>query len=73
MTAVDPGERMGHEQAQNLPTLEPGADAAFAALSGGVAASEPSGVFPAGSGRRTGSLGDLCGLRGEGSPRGQGL
>lgn len=36
--------------------------------------SELSGVLPAAEhGRRTGSLGDLCGLRGERSARGQGL
>ena len=64
---------MGHEQAQNLPSLEPGADPAAAALAGGVAAGEASGVFPARSGGGVEPLGDLCGLRGEGSPRGQGL
>ncbi len=37
--------RKGHEQAQNLPPMEPGADAAAAALAGGVAAGKPSGVF----------------------------
>ena len=42
---MDPGERMAYAQAQNLPSLEPGADAAAAALAGGVAAGKPSGVF----------------------------
>jgi hypothetical protein len=45
------GVRMGHEQAQNLPPLAAGADAAAAALASGVAAGEPSGVHPAGHGR----------------------
>jgi len=48
---MDLGVRMGHKQAQNLPSLEPGADVVAAALAGGVAAGEPSGVLPAGSGR----------------------
>ena len=47
---MDLGVRVGHEQAQNLPPMEPGAGAAAAALAGGVAAGKPSGVFPAGSG-----------------------
>jgi hypothetical protein len=47
---MDLGVRMGHEQAQNLPPMEPGADAAAAALASGVAAGEPSGVLSAGSG-----------------------
>ncbi|MFM9102581.1 MAG: hypothetical protein ACKOPS_15140 [Cyanobium sp.] len=38
VTAMDLGGTMGHEQAQNLPPLESGADAAAAALAGGVAA-----------------------------------
>jgi len=38
MTGIDLGRKMGHQQAQNLPPLEPGADAAAAALPGGVAA-----------------------------------
>ena len=73
VTAMDPGGKMCYAQAQNLPSLEPGADVAAAALADGVAAGKPSGVFPARPGRRAGSLGDLCGLRGEGSARGQGL
>ena len=48
---MDLGGRMGHEQAQNLPFLEPGADVVAAALAGGVAAGEPSGVLPVGPGR----------------------
>jgi len=40
---------MGHEQ--DLPPLEPRADAAAAALTGGLAAGEPSGVLPARSHR----------------------
>ena len=40
---------MGPEQ--DLPPLESRADAAPASLTGGLAAGEPSGVLPAGSGR----------------------
>ena len=47
---MDLGGRIGHENAQNLPSLEPRADAAAAALVGGVAAGEPYGVLPAGHG-----------------------
>jgi hypothetical protein len=35
VTAIDLRGRMGHEQAQNLPSLEPGADAAAATLAQG--------------------------------------
>jgi hypothetical protein len=45
VTAIDLGGRIGHEQAQNLPFLEPGADVVSAALDGGVAAVNPSGFF----------------------------
>jgi len=45
VTAIDSGETIGHEQAQSLPSLERGADLVDAALAGGVAACEPSGVF----------------------------
>ena len=38
---------MGHEQAQYLPSLEPGACLVAAAIAGGVTAGEPSGVLPA--------------------------
>jgi hypothetical protein len=38
VTAIDLGWRMEHEQGQNLPPLEPGADPAAATLTGGVAA-----------------------------------
>jgi hypothetical protein len=50
VTAVVPGERLGHGQAQNLSRLEPGADAAAAALTSGLTAGEPPGVLSAGSG-----------------------
>ena len=43
--------RMGHGQAQIIPPLEPRADAAAAAITGGLVAGEPPGVLPAGSGR----------------------
>lgn len=47
---MDLRERMGHGQAQVLPRLEPGADAAATALTSGLAAGEPPGVLSAGSG-----------------------
>ncbi len=47
---MDLGERMGLGQAQIFPPLEPRADAAAAALTGGLAAVEPSGLLPARSG-----------------------
>ncbi len=47
---MDLGGGVGHEQAQNLPTLEPGADVVAAALADGVAAGKPSGVLPVGPG-----------------------
>jgi len=46
---------MGHGQAQILSRLEPGADAAAAALTSGLAAGEPPGVLFVGSGQRAGS------------------
>jgi len=49
VTAMDLPGRMGHEQ--DLPPLEPRAGAAAAAITGGLAAGEPPGVLPAGSGR----------------------
>jgi hypothetical protein len=42
---MDPGEIIGHEQAQSLSSLEPGTNVVAAALAGGVTACEPSGVF----------------------------
>ncbi len=51
VTAMVLGETMGHAQAQVIPPLEPRADAALSAVTGRVAAREPPGVLPAGSGR----------------------
>ena len=51
MIAVVLGETMGHGQAQVVPPLEPRADTAASAITGGLAAGEPPGVFPARSGR----------------------
>ena len=48
---MDLGETIGHEQAQNLPSLESGADVAAASLAGGVAAGAAPGVLFAGSDR----------------------
>ncbi len=51
VTAIDLSGRMGHGQAQVVPPVEPRADAAAAAITGGLVAGEPSGVLPARSGR----------------------
>ena len=51
MTARILGEKIGHQQAQELPPRDPGVDPAVAAITGVLAAGEPSGVLPAGSGR----------------------
>ena len=44
------GKRMGHGQAQVLPSLESRADAAAAAIIGGLAAGVPLGSIPVRSG-----------------------
>ncbi len=44
-TAADLGEKVGHEQ--DLPHLEPRADAAAASLTGGLTAGGPPGVLTA--------------------------
>ena len=50
VTAMVLGEIMGHVQAQIVPPLKPRADDAAAAITGGLAAGEPSGVLSARSG-----------------------
>ena len=63
------GGEMEHGQAQVFSSLEPGADAAAAALADGLAAGEPPGVLPSGSGGCAGSGGDLRRLPREESAR----
>ena len=47
---MDLGEKMGHAEAQVLPSLAAGADHPAAALTPGMALRKPSGVFPVGPG-----------------------
>ena len=65
--------RIGHAEAQVLPSFAAGADHPAAAVTSRVALAGPPGVFPAGPGGRAGSLRDPDPRSGQGFQRREGF
>jgi hypothetical protein len=69
----DQGHKLGHTEAQDIPSVATGADYPAAAITPRVALRGLSGEFPAGPDRRAESLAHPDSYQGQGSPRPEGV